>query len=193
MPGYASLGSVMGPWLPDTVFESIRKITRSRLDVHLMIEDPDRYAPVFIRAGADQVSVHQEACPHLDRTLRMIHEEGALAGVVINPATPVTTLTEVLDVADYVLIMSVNPGFGGQHFMARALDKVRELDCLRRERHLQLPIEIDGGITLENLQEVIRAGCDWVVTGSSVFHSPDPAATVAAMRQVARDATEVQV
>jgi ribulose-phosphate 3-epimerase len=89
--------------------------------------------------------------------------------------------------------MSVNPGFGGQHFIPRALDKVRELDRLRRERHLQLPIEIDGGITLENLQEVIRAGCDWVVTGSSVFHSPDPAATVAAMRQVARDATEVQV
>jgi ribulose-phosphate 3-epimerase len=158
-----------------------------------MIEDPDRYAPVFIRAGADQVSVHQEACPHLDRTLRMIREEGALAGVVINPATPVAMLSEVLDVADYVLIMSVNPGFGGQHFIPRALDKVRELDRLRRERHLQLPIEIDGGITLENLQEVIRAGCDWVVTGSSVFHSPDPAATVAAMRQVARDATEVQV
>jgi ribulose-phosphate 3-epimerase len=189
MDGHFVPNLTLGP----PVFESIRKITRSRLDVHLMIEDPDRYAPVFIRAGADQVSVHQEACPHLDRTLRMIHEEGALAGVVINPATPVTTLTEVLDVADYVLIMSVNPGFGGQHFIPRALDKVRELDRLRRERHLQLPIEIDGGITLENLQEVIRAGCDWVVTGSSVFHSPDPAATVAAMRQVARDATEVQV
>lgn len=189
MDGHFVPNLTLGP----PVFESIRKITRSRLDVHLMIEDPDRYAPVFIRAGADQVSVHQEACPHLDRTLRMIHEEGALAGVVINPATPVATLTDVLDVADYVLIMSVNPGFGGQHFIPRALDKVRELDRLRRERHLQLPIEIDGGITLENLQEVIRAGCDWVVTGSSVFHSPDPAATVAAMRQVARDATEVQV
>jgi ribulose-phosphate 3-epimerase len=189
MDGHFVPNLTLGP----PVFESIRKITRSRLDVHLMIEDPDQYAPIFIRAGADQVSVHQEACPHLDRTLRMIHEEGALAGVVINPATPVATLTEVLDVADYVLIMSVNPGFGGQHFIPRALDKVRELDCLRRELHLQLPIEIDGGITLENLQEVIRAGCDWVVTGSSVFHSSDPAATVAAMRQVARDATEVQV
>jgi ribulose-phosphate 3-epimerase len=189
MDGHFVPNLTLGP----PVFESIRKITRSRLDVHLMIEDPDRYAPVFIRAGADQVSVHQEACPHLDRTLRMIREEGALAGVVINPATPVAMLSEVLDVADYVLIMSVNPGFGGQHFIPRALDKVREFDRLRRERHLQLPIEIDGGITLENLQEVIRAGCDWVVTGSSVFHSPDPAATVAAMRQVARDATEVQV
>jgi len=189
MDGHFVPNLTLGP----PVVESIRKITRSRLDVHLMIEDPDRYAPVFIQAGADQISVHQEACRHLDRTLRMIHDEGALAGVVINPATPVAMLSEVLEVADYVLIMSVNPGFGGQHFIPRALDKVRELDRLRRERHLQLPIEIDGGITLENLQEVIRAGCDWVVTGSSVFHSPDPAATVAAMRQVARDATEVQV
>src|SRR5260370_10827058 len=140
-----------------------------------MIEDPDRYAPIFIQAGADQISVHQEACRHLDRTLRMIHDEGALAGVVINPATPVAMLSEVLEVADYVLIMSVNPGFGGQHFIPRALDKVRELDRERRDRRLQLPIEIDGGITLENLPEVIRAGGDWVVTGSSAFHSPDPA------------------
>jgi len=189
MDGHFVPNLTLGP----PVFESIRKATRSRLDVHLMIEDPDRYAPVFIQAGADQISVHQEACPHLDRTLRMIRDEGALAGVVINPATPVAMLAEVLDVADYVLIMSVNPGFGGQHFIPRVLDKVRELDRERRERHLQIPIEIDGGITLENLPEVIRAGCDWVVTGSSIFHSSDPAATVAAMRQVARDATEVRV
>jgi ribulose-phosphate 3-epimerase len=189
MDGHFVPNLTLGP----PVFESIRKVTRSRLDVHLMIEDPDRYAPIFIQAGADQISVHQEACPHLDRTLRMIREEGALAGVVINPATPVAMLAEVLDVADYVLVMSVNPGFGGQHFIPRALDKVRELDRERRERHLQLPIEIDGGITLENLPEVIRAGCDWVVTGSSIFHSPDPEATVAAMRQVAREATEVRV
>ena len=189
MDGHFVPNLTLGP----PVFESIRKATRSRLDVHLMIEDPDRYAPVFIQAGADQISVHQEACPHLDRTLRMIRDEGALAGVVINPATPVAMLAEVLDVADYVLIMSVNPGFGGQHFIPRVLDKVRELDRERRERHLQIPIEIDGGITLENLPEVIRAGCDWVVTGSSIFHSSDPAATVATMRQVARDATEVRV
>ena len=189
MDGHFVPNLTLGP----PVFESIRKVTRLRLDVHLMIDDPDRYAPVFIQAGADQISVHQEACPHLDRTLRMIREEGALAGVVINPATPVAMLAEVLDVADYVLVMSVNPGFGGQHFIPRALDKVRELDRERRERHLQLPIEIDGGITLENLPEVIRAGCDWVVTGSSIFHSPDPEATLAAMRQVAREATEVRV
>jgi ribulose-phosphate 3-epimerase len=189
MDGHFVPNLTLGP----PVIESIRKITRLRLDVHLMIEDPDRYAPVFIQAGADQISVHQEVCPHLDRTLRMIREEGALAGVVINPATPVAMLGEVLEVADYVLIMSVNPGFGGQHFIPRALDKVRELDRERRERRLQLPIEIDGGITLENLPEAIRAGCDWVVTGSSIFHSPDPAATVAEMCQIARDATEVRV
>ncbi|HXI42124.1 MAG TPA: ribulose-phosphate 3-epimerase [Bryobacteraceae bacterium] len=189
MDGHFVPNLTLGP----PMVESIRKITRSRLDVHLMIEDPDRYAPVFIQAGADQISVHQEACRHLDRTLRMIHDEGALAGVVINPATPVAVLNEVLDVADYVLIMSVNPGFGGQHFIPRALDKVRELDRERRERRLQLPIEIDGGITLENLPEVIRAGCDWVVAGTSIFHSPDPAAAVAEMRLAARDATEVRV
>jgi ribulose-phosphate 3-epimerase len=189
MDGHFVPNLTVGP----PVVESIRKITRSRLDVHLMIEDPDRYAPVFIQAGADQISVHQEACRHLDRTLRMIHDEGALAGVVINPATPVAMLSEVLEVADYVLIMSVNPGFGGQHFIPRALDKVRELDRERRDRRLQLPIEIDGGITLENLPEVIRAGCDWVVAGTSIFHSPDAAAAVAEMRQVARDATEVRV
>ena len=189
MDGHFVPNLTLGP----PVVESIRKITRSRLDVHLMIEDPDRYAPVFIQAGADQISVHQEACRHLDRTLRMIHDEGALAGVVINPATPVAMLSEVLEVADYVLIMSVNPGFGGQHFIPRALDKVRELDRERRDRRLQLPIEIDGGITLENLPEVIRAGCDWVVAGTSIFHAPDSAAAVAEMRQVARDATEVRV
>ncbi len=189
MDGHFVPNLTLGP----PVVESIRKITRSRLDVHLMIEDPDRYAPVFIQAGADQISVHQEACRHLDRTLRMIRDEGALAGVVINPATPVAMLSEVLEVANYVLIMSVNPGFGGQHFIPQALDKVRELDRERRDRRLQLPIEIDGGITLENLPEVIRAGCDWVVAGTSIFHSPDPAAAVAEMRQVARDATEVRV
>jgi len=189
MDGHFVPNLTMGP----PVVESIRKVTRSRLDIHLMIEDPDRYAPEFIRAGADQVSVHQEACRHLDRTLRLIQSEGALAGVVLNPATPVAALEDVLDLVDYVLIMSVNPGFGGQHFIPRALHKVRMLNQMRQERHLQFPIEIDGGITLENLPDVVRAGCDWIVTGSSVFHSPDPAATVREMRQTAQDATAVQV
>jgi ribulose-phosphate 3-epimerase len=189
MDGHFVPNLTIGP----PVVESIRQITRSRLDVHLMIDDPDRYAPVFIQAGADQVSVHQEACIHLNRTVRMIQSEGALAGVVLNPATPVAMLDEILDVADYVLIMSVNPGFGGQQFIPRALDKVRELSRIRQERRLQFSIEIDGGITLHNLSDVVRAGCDWIVTGSSVFHTPDPAATVAEMRQVVQEATAVRV
>jgi ribulose-phosphate 3-epimerase len=189
MDGHFVPNLTIGP----PVVESIRKITQSRLDVHLMIDDPDRYAPVFIQAGADQVSVHQEACVHLNRTVRMIQSEGALAGVVLNPATPVAMLDEILDVADYVLIMSVNPGFGGQQFIPRALDKVRELIRSRQERRLQFSIEIDGGITLDNLPDVVRAGCDWIVTGSSVFHTPDPAATVAEMRQIAQEATAVRV
>jgi len=123
----------------------------------------------------------------------MIQDEGALAGVVLNPATPVALLDDVLEVADYVLIMSVNPGFGGQQFIPRALDKVRELDRKRRERRLELPIEIDGGITADNLAEVVRAGCDWIVTGSSIFHTADPAATVSEMRQIAQEATAVRV
>ena len=116
-----------------------------------MIEDPDKYAPVFIEAGADQVSVHQEACRHLDRTLRMIRSEGAKAGVVINPATPVATLEDVLDVVDYVLVMSVNPGFGGQQFIPNALSKVRDLAARRKERGLHFPIEIDGGVNAKTL------------------------------------------
>lgn|SRR5579863_6996385 len=189
MDGHFVPNLTIGP----PVVECIRRATRSRLDVHLMIEDPDRYAPEFIKAGADQVSVHQEACAHLDRTLRLIQGEGALAGVVVNPATPVAMLDDVLDVADYVLIMSVNPGFGGQHFIPRALEKVRELERKRRERRLQFSIEIDGGITLENLADAVRAGCDWIVTGSSVFHTPNPAATVSEMRQIAQEAMAIRV
>ena len=189
MDGHFVPNFTMGP----PVVASIRKATRARLDVHLMIDDPDYYAPIFIQAGADQVSVHQEVCPNLDRTLRMIQSEGALAGVVLNPATPVAMLEDVLDLADYVLIMSVNPGFGGQHFIPRSLEKVRQLDRQRRERGLRLPIEIDGGITLENVQEVVRAGCDWIVTGFSVFHTDDPATAVRQMQQAAQEATAVRV
>jgi ribulose-phosphate 3-epimerase len=189
MDGHFVPNFTIGP----PVIESIRKVTRARLDVHLMIDDPDYFAPVFIQAGANQVSVHQEVCPNLDRTLRMIQGEGALAGVVLNPATPVAMLEDVLDLADYVLIMSVNPGFGGQHFIPRSLEKVRQLDRRRRERGLRLPIEIDGGITLENVQEAVRAGCDWIVTGSSIFHTADPADAVRQMQQAAQEATAVRV
>ncbi len=184
MDGHFVQNLTIGP----PVVASIRKITKSTLDVHLMITDPDKYAPIFIEAGADQVTVHQEACRHLDGTLREIQRAGARAGVVINPATPVSAIEEVLGLADYVLVMSVNPGFGGQQFIPYTLEKVRRLDALRRERRLGFHIEIDGGITKANIAEAVRAGCDWMVTGSSVFHTADPAAAVAELRQAALEA-----
>ena len=175
------------------VVESIRKATRAHLDVHLMIEDPHRYAADFVRAGANSVSVHYEACKHLDGTLGLIRQAGAMAGVVLNPATPVCVLEDVLEVADYVLLMSVNPGFGGQQFIPYVLEKVRKLERMRREKKLRLPIEIDGGVHLNNLAEVVRAGCDWIVTGSAIFHSADPEATVREMRGIAANATAIPI
>ena len=189
MDGHFVPNLTVGP----PVVASLRKATRVILDVHLMIEDPDRYAPLFIEAGADQVSVHQEACTHLDRTLRMIRSEGAKAGVVINPATPVATLEDVLDLADYVLVMSVNPGFGGQQFIPNALSKVRELAARRKERGLHFPIEIDGGVNTQNLGKIIDAGVEWVVAGSSVFHTVNPPAAFEEMRRIAHNATAVRV
>jgi ribulose-phosphate 3-epimerase len=189
MDGHFVPNLTMGP----PVVESIRKVTPLKLDVHLMITDPDRYAPEFIKAGADSVSVHQEACAHLDRTIRMIQAEGALAGVVINPATPVASLEDILEAVDYVLLMSVNPGFGGQKFIPRVLDKAKRLAEMRAERRLDFRIEIDGGINKDNLAAVVRAGCEWIVTGSSVFHTPDAAATVAEMRQIAEGAMAIRV
>jgi ribulose-phosphate 3-epimerase len=189
MDGHFVPNITIGP----PVVASLRKATRAILDVHLMIEDPDKYAPAFIAAGADQVSVHQEACRHLDRTLRMIRSEGAKAGVVINPATPVAVLEDVLDVADYVLVMSVNPGFGGQVFIPNALRKVRELAARRKERGLHFPIEIDGGVNTQNLGKIIDAGVAWVVAGSSIFHSVNPPAAFEEMRRIAQDATAIRV
>lgn len=189
MDGHFVPNLTVGP----PVVRSIRKITKMTLDVHLMVTDPDKYAPLFIEAGADQVLVHLEAARHLDGTLRMIQSEGVPAGVVINPATPVSLLENVLGLADYVLIMSVNPGFGAQRFIPAALDKVRALDRRRKELGLDFHIEIDGGVTAENLPDVVRAGCDWVVTGTSVFNTPDPAAAVACMREIAQNATAVRV
>jgi ribulose-phosphate 3-epimerase len=189
MDGHFVPNLTIGP----PVVRSIRKITKMTLDVHLMVTDPDKYAPVFIEAGADQVLVHLEAAKHLDGTLRTIQSEGVPAGVVLNPATPVHMLDDVLGLADYVLIMSVNPGFGGQRFIPRALDKVRELARRRAELGLKFAIEIDGGVALENVGDIVRAGCDWLVSGASIFHSPDPAATVATMRAIAQNATTVRV
>jgi ribulose-phosphate 3-epimerase len=175
------------------ITESVRRFTRLKLDHHLMIEDPDTYAPVFIKAGADCVSVHYEVCRNLDRTLHMIQDHGAKAGVVINPATPAMLLENVFDIVDYVLVMSVNPGYGGQNFIPRSLDKVRQLRRVRAERDLQFAIEIDGGVGHDNIGEVAKAGVDWVVAGSSVFHTPDPAEAVRGMQRIAEEATSVRV
>src|SRR5689334_14759059 len=184
MDGHFVPNLTIGP----PVVESIRKSTRLHLDVHLMIENPERYVAAFVGAGANSVSVHYEACRHLDGTLAMIRNEGAMAGVVLNPATPVSVLEEALEVADYVLLMSVNPGFGGQKLIPYVLEKVRKLARIRQDRGLTFPIEIDGGVHRDNLGEVVRAGCDWVVTGSAVFHSPDPEGTVREMREIASQA-----
>jgi len=189
MDGHFVPNITIGP----PVVKSIRQATSLTLDVHLMIEEPDRLIPEFVEAGAGQVSVHQETCPHLERTLRHIQSLGAKAGVVLNPATPLPALEYVLDAADFVLLMTVNPGFGGQRFIPGMMDKIRTLGRMRNERGLPLPIEIDGGVTKENLADVVRAGVDWVVAGSSVFDSPDPAATVTEMMRIARDAQSVRV
>jgi len=188
MDGHFVPNITLGP----PVVESIRKATHLHLDCHLMISDPERYAPEFVSAGANSVSVHYEACRHLDRVLESIREKGALAGVVLNPATSVAVLEDVLAVADYVLLMSVNPGFGGQKLIPYVLNKVRKLHWMRQEKRLPLPIEIDGGVHRENLAEVVRAGCDWIVTGSAIFHSADAEAEVRLMREIADSATAVR-
>lgn len=162
---------------------SLRAATELVLDCHLMIEEPDRYSQEFIAAGADMVSIHQETCPHLNGSLQHIRDHGARVGVVINPATPVHTLDEVLGMVDYVLVMSVNPGFGGQKFLPASLDKVRRLKQIREDRGLGFRIEIDGGITQDNVASVVQAGVDIVVAGSSIFGAPDPGEAFTAMQR----------
>jgi len=189
MDGHFVPNLTIGP----PVVRSVRKATRLMLDVHLMIEDPDRLVPEFIEAGADQVSVHQETCPHLERSLRLIQSLGAKAGVVLNPATSLNTLDYVIDVADYVLLMTVNPGFGGQTFIPQMMRKIRALDRWKKDLGLELPIEIDGGVSTTNLADLVRAGVNWAVAGSAVFHSADPAATVREMKRIAGEATAIRV
>ena len=174
MDGHFVPNITIGP----PVVAAVRKATSLPLDCHLMISDPDRYIRAFCEAGAEMISVHQEACPHLDRTLGYIRDCGAAAGAVINPATPVETLNEVLECVNYVLVMSVNPGFGGQQFIPHSLDKIGRLARMREERGLEFLIEIDGGIGSDNVLEAVQAGADVIVAGSSVFHSADPAAAV---------------
>jgi len=189
MDGHFVSNITIGP----PVVESLRKVTKLHLDCHLMIENPERYAVDFVKAGANSVSVHYEAARHLDGCLESIRKAGAQAGVVLNPATPVSVLEDILEVADYVLLMSVNPGFGGQKLIPYVLEKVRKLDAMKRERGLELPIEIDGGVHKDNLAEVVRAGCEWIVTGSAIFHSADAEATVREMRAIASGAAALPV
>jgi ribulose-phosphate 3-epimerase len=165
------------------VVKSLARATQLPIDAHLMISEPGRYAEQFVDAGAKMVSVHVEADAHLHRTLTSIRNAGAAAGVVINPATPVESLFEALPYADYVLVMSVNPGFGGQRFIETSLDKVRRLRRLIQERGLTTRIEIDGGVDLNNIAAVVSAGAEIIVAGSAVFSTNDPEAAVRNLRE----------
>ena len=165
------------------VVKSIARATQLPIDAHLMISEPGRYAEQFVRAGATMVSVHVEADPHLHRTLMSIKAAGAQAGVVLNPATPLGCLEEALHFVDYVLVMSVNPGFGGQRFIATSIDKLRRLRRIIDERRLNVRIEIDGGIDLENIAKVVAAGAEIIVAGSAIFGRPDPEVALRELRE----------
>jgi ribulose-phosphate 3-epimerase len=185
MDGHFVPNLTVGP----PVVRSLRKATRLPLDCHLMIENPDQYIGGFAEAGADWISVHQEACRHLNRTLNLVKSHGCRAGVVINPATPVETLSEVLEIVDYVLVMSVNPGFGGQNFIPATLGKMRKLAEIRSERGYGFRIEVDGGVALDTAGEVVRAGAEILVAGNAVFGKGDPKANAAALLDAARSAS----
>lgn len=165
------------------VVKALARVTELPIDAHLMISEPGRYAAEFVQAGAQMVSVHVEADAHLHRTIMSIKAAGAQAGAVINPATPVDLLHEILDFVDYVLIMSVNPGFGGQKFIPTTLDKVRRLRRIIDQRGLPVRIEIDGGIDLRNIQQVVEAGAEIIVAGSAIFGAEDPEAAVRELRE----------
>ncbi|MGA1820312.1 MAG: ribulose-phosphate 3-epimerase [Thermoplasmatota archaeon] len=167
-----------GHFVPNITFglplvRSLRKHLDAELDVHLMISDPDRYAPLFVKAGADIVTVHVEATHHLDRLLASIREAGAKCGVTLNPHTPLENLRWVIDRVDMVLIMSVNPGFGGQSFIPGSVRRVGELKAMLKEAGVEVPIEIDGGITPDTAPDVVEAGADVLVAGSAVFSAND--------------------
>jgi len=171
------------------VVKSLRQATRLPLDCHLMIENPDQFISEFADAGADWISVHQEACRHLNRTLNLIKQHNCRAGVVINPATPVETLVEVLDIVDHVLVMSVNPGFGGQKFIPGTLHKMTKLAEIRAERGYHFRIEVDGGVAMETVAQVVRAGAEILVAGSAVFGKGDAKVNAAALLEAARSAS----
>ena len=152
------------------VLKTIRKYTDRLFDVHLMIVDPERYVKDFAEAGADIITVHAEACKHLDATIDLIKSCGVMAGVALNPATPISEITHVLEKVDMVLIMTVNPGFGGQSMIPYTVDKVRELSVLARQKKLKIDIEVDGGINNDTIEDVLEAGANIIVAGSAVFN-----------------------
>ena len=186
MDGHFVPNLTLGPF----IVEWVRKTTKLPIDTHLMIENPDQYIEAFARAGANMISVHPEATYHLHRTIHLIRQAGCQAGVVLNPATPLAAIEEILAEVDYVLVMSVNPGFGGQKFIAAALDKVRRLRTLLRERGLSARIEIDGGISSQNAAAVVAAGAEMLVAGSAIFSQTDPAAALRELRAAALTASE---
>ena len=182
MDGHFVPNITIGP----PVVKSLKKVARVPLDVHLMITDPDKFAEAFAEAGADMLSVHVEVLPHLHRSIALIKSLGMKAGVVLNPSTPVFALDEVAGDVDFVLVMSVNPGFGGQTFIPRSLEKVAAIRAmLNRAGNESAPIEIDGGIDLSNVARAVAAGVDIVVAGSAIFNTPDPAAATRALKDAA--------
>lgn len=169
MDGHFVPNITIGP----LIVEAIRPVTELPLDVHLMIEDPDAFIPAFVKAGADIITVHQEATVHLDRTIQLIKESGIQAGVVINPATPAELIKPILSKVDLVLVMTVNPGFGGQKFIGEAVQKIRQLDEWRQEMDYDYEIEVDGGVNIDTAKICTDAGADVLVAGSAIFNQKD--------------------
>jgi ribulose-phosphate 3-epimerase len=182
MDGHFVPNLTLGPGL----VAAIRRETSLPIDVHLMVENPRAFVPLFHEAGADWISIHVEATAHLHKDLAMIRALGRKAGVALNPATPLGSIDEVLTELDFVLIMSVNPGWGGQSFIPSCRDKIRRLRDRIRAARLTVPIEVDGGIKLDNVEDILRAGMEVVVAGSAVYDAPDPAAVIRAMKDIAR-------
>jgi len=167
------------------VVASLRKATRLPLDVHLMIENPDHYIPGFAQSGADYITVHVEACTHMHRSLQLIREHDVKVGLTMNPATPLSSIEEVWDEMDLLLLMSVNPGFGGQKFIQKALDKIRKArQILDSKKLLDVELEVDGGIDVDNARQVAEAGASMLVIGSGIFRQPSPAETVQRLRKL---------
>src|SRR5699024_2648898 len=179
MDGHFVPNITIGP----LIVEALQPVTKLPLDVHLMIENPDTYIPVFAEKGASIITVHQEACPHLHRTIQLIKSAGSKAGVVINPATPAEMIRDILPDVDLVLLMTVNPGFGGQSFIRSVLPKIEQIALWREERNLSFEIEVDGGVNENTVRSCVDAGADVVVAGSAIFNSNDRMKAIKNLRQ----------